>query len=150
MRGLKISTWVVILSAIGILLWCALSGPMLIRIPDPTSIGDYKFMILNPLRQRGSENYATLAIAEIQPSACQSSMARFNIPEDQKAAACHEQEVDPLGPPCKLVERSDDKTSVWVLFQYRFGRATESRAEVALSVTRDGSQYALQSYERIY
>jgi len=149
-RGLKIFALLVILSATCIYLWCVLSGPMLVRIPNAMFIGDYRFMIPNPLRQRGPEKYSTLSLAEIQSSACKSGMTKFKIPDDQKTAACRKQELDPLMPPCKLVDRSDKNASVWILFQCPYKRATEARAQVALTVTKQGGQYTLQNYERIY
>ena len=135
------------MAALGVLISAALRGPMLVDIKSGPLSGS---RMLNPLRGRSPERFGSKLLNRIQSGDCQQTLAKVEIPDDQKLSACAKQATDPLKLPCQLVEREDNNNVSWLLFKCHYLRATDARAEVALTLHRTAQSWAISSYERIY
>lgn len=147
MRKLQKTVIVLVVAVIVILLWGGIAGPMLVDIRSGPLSG---IRLFNPLRNRSSERFAVELLRQIQSGDCSSNVGGLTIPDEQKRAACEKQAKDPLALPCRLIEREDKGTQSWVLFECRYVRRTDARAEVGVSVSPAGQGWAARSYERIY
>jgi hypothetical protein len=130
--------------------WVLLSGPMLVNLKAGPLPGDRHVIVLNPIRDRAPERYASGVLSGVQSAKCTQAVTELGISAQQKVAACSKQEQDPVTDVCQLVERSDKGTSTWLLFHCPYQRPTDARAEIALTLDRSGNQWQLHSYERIY
>jgi hypothetical protein len=145
-------TYLIILISMAVssaLAWMFFSGPMLIRVHIGLFQGDPRIGIWNPIRSRAPEEYGAGLIRGIQSSKCQ-AVADLSISNDQKIAVCEKQSRAPVTANCRLVDRSDRSSTVWLLFQCPYQQYPDARADIGVTVTLQRSAWALSSYERIY
>lgn len=127
--------------------WVVLSGPMLINLQHGPLQG---LRVWNPTRDRSPERAATEYLQRIQSTDCQQQIAGVQTVYPDKATACAKQARLPITDSCRLVERSDEKSGVWLLFYCPYQDSSPEWAEVDLFLKHDGSSWVLTSYERIY
>jgi hypothetical protein len=130
--------------------WIALSGPMLLHVHYGSMSGNPRLAIWNPIRNRTPEHYGVQLLSKIQSENCQQTVSALEISEQERVAACGKRTHDPLANDCSLVERVDSASSVWLLFRCPYRRATKMRAQVGLTLARQGAGWSLRSYDRVY
>jgi hypothetical protein len=129
--------------------WAALSGPMLINAKFGPMPADPRLGVWNPLRDRSPERYGSVYLRKIQSATCRQEAAGLQIADKDKVTACAKQSRIPLASTCRLVERSDHKSEVWLLYQCPYQDSSHMFAEVDIVLKHESDSWLLTFYERI-
>jgi hypothetical protein len=129
--------------------WAAFSGPMLINVKIGSLRADPRLGVWNPIRDRSPERFGGMFLRRIQSANCQQEAAGLQIANQEKVTACAKQSRMPLESACRLVERSDHKAEVWLLFQCPYRDSSHGFADVDIVLKHESSSWVLRFYERI-
>jgi hypothetical protein len=110
---------------------------------------DPRLSIWNPLRDHSPELAGHKYLRQIQSAGCQETLTSLPLRKQEKVTACDKQRRIPLKDTCRLIERSDVQSSVWLLFQCEYQLTPGFIADVDITLKREGSGWILDSYERI-
>ncbi len=132
------------------LLWSAFAGPMLLHFKSGPLQSDKRLVIWNPFRNRQPEEFGAEVLAAIHSPTCRETMAKLDVPDQEKRVACEKQERRPLRRSCALVERRDQGVTTWLLFQCSQEAHDDLLSDVGLSLRKRGTSWVLEGYERIY
>lgn len=108
-----------------------------------------RLAIWNPMRDRNPERAGYEYLQQIQSANCKEVLSGLPIRIEEKATACAKQDRIPLKNPCRLVERTDGKSGVWLLFKCGYQRTPGFLADVDVTLKQDKGAWILSSYERI-
>jgi hypothetical protein len=111
---------------------------------------DKRLVIWNPFRNRQPEEFGAEVLAAIHSPTCRETMAKLDVPDQEKRVACEKQERRPLRRSCALVERRDQGVTTWLLFQCSQEAHDDLLSDVGLSLRKRGTSWVLEGYERIY
>jgi len=134
---------------VGVFIWMAVSGPMLIdRRLEPMN-SEPRLAIWNLLRDRKPERAGREYLRRIQSASCKEVLAGLPIRIEEKVTACAKQDRIPLKNACRLIERLDEKSGVWLLFKCGYEDTPVMLADVDIKLKQDKGTWVLSSYERI-
>ena len=134
---------------VGLFIWMAFSGPMLIdRRLEPMN-SEPRLAIWNLLRDRNPERAGREYLRKIQSANCKEVLAGLPIRIEEKATACAKQDRIPLKNACRLIERIDGKSGVWLLYKCGYENTPVVVADVDITLKQDKGAWILSSYERI-
>jgi hypothetical protein len=133
----------------GLFIWTAFSGPMLIDRRLGPMRDEPRLAIWNPMRDRNPERAGYEYLRRVQSSNCEEVLAGLPIRIGEKATACAKQNRIPLKSACRLVERTDGKSGVWLLFKCEYQNTPGFLADVDVTLKQEKGAWILSSYERI-
>jgi hypothetical protein len=108
-----------------------------------------RLAVWNVLRDRNPERAGREYLREIQSANCKEVLAGLPIRTEEKAAACAKQDRIPLKNACRLIERIDQKSGVWLLYKCGYEKTPAVVADVDITLKQDKGAWILSSYERI-
>ena len=108
-----------------------------------------RLAIWNLLRDRNPERAGREYLRKIQSANCKEALADLPISVEEKATACAKQDRIPLKNACRLVERTDGKSGIWLLFKCGYEKTPGFLADVDVTLKQDKGAWVLSSYERI-
>lgn len=101
------------------------------------------------MRNRNPERAGYAYMRQIQSANCREVLSRLLVRIEEKATACAKQDRIPLKNACRLVERTDGKLDVWLLFKCEYDKTPELLADVAVTLQQEKGAWILSAYERI-
>ena len=108
-----------------------------------------RLAIWNLLRDRNPERAGREYLRKIQSANCKEVLASLPIRIEEKATACAKQDRIPLKNACRLIERIDGKSGVWLLYKCGYENTPVVVADVDITLKQDKGAWILSSYERI-
>jgi len=136
---------------VGVLAWAVSAGPVLVHVEFGPMQGDPRLMVLNPVRSRAPERYGAEYLRRIQTPSCLEAVAALEISPEQKRLACSKQDELPVTARCALVDRSDEKPTVWLLYHCPYADPrSDAMANIELRLRPQDGGWVLRSYERVY
>lgn len=130
-------------------IWMTLSGPMLIDRRLGPMRDEPRLCIWNPMRDRNPERVGYEYLRQIQSANCSEFVAGLPIRIEEKTTACAKQSRIPLKDACRMVERTDGKSGVWLLFKCEYQDNPGFLADVGVTLKQEKGVWILCSYERI-
>lgn len=134
---------------VGLFIWMAFSGPMLIDLRLGPMRDEPRLAIWNPMRDRNPERAGYEYLRRIQSANCKEVLAGLPLRIEEKATACAKQNRIPLKNGGRLVERTDGKSGVWLLFKCEYQNTPGFLADVDVTLRQEKGVWILYSYERI-
>jgi hypothetical protein len=130
-----------------IILFFALSGPVLFRFTTGPMSADYGFTIFNPFRNRDPEQCAKALMELLTTGHCEDAVAMFYDP--QKAhGICEGESKNPIAS-WRLRNREDESEKSTLTFSYRC-KESQGDDRLYVEVEKRGDQWQVTDYIRAY
>lgn len=127
----------------------ALSRPVLFRAPfRDACCGESTFVVLNPLRNRGVENYADSVLSIMRDEPCEQAVAKMALPRERRQYVCEKQKEHPLVS-WELKDRRDEGRQHTLFYRIRY-KDSDYVGWVWMSVGKEDGEWQVTNYAPVY